>query len=65
MDAPSRTLGLGAKSTPPPAIHGRSLTALVVSPTLARSRLSDRTHAASDSPWVNPISTLPDTPNPS
>src|SRR5439155_10834258 len=64
-DAANRALGLGANSSPPPAIRGRSVTALVVSATLARSRLSLRAHPDRVKPGARPRSTLPDTPNPS
>src|SRR5438034_1817548 len=64
-DAATRALGLGANSRPPPAIRGRSVIALVVSATLARSRLSLRAHPAMLKPGATPMSTLPDTPRPS
>src|SRR5205823_7713532 len=41
-DPPNRTLGPGENSIPPPAMRGRSVSALVVSATVARSRLSAR-----------------------
>src|SRR6059058_1909512 len=63
--AANRALGLGTMSRPPPAMSGRSVTALVVSATLARSRLSLRAQPAMLRPGARPMSTLPDTPNPS
>src|SRR5438034_10138492 len=63
--AASRTLGLGANRRPPPAIRGRSVSAVVASPTLARSRLSLRAHAARLNPGASPSSALADTPSPS
>src|SRR6267143_2425008 len=64
-DAANRALGLGANNKPPPAMRGRSVTAVVVSATLARRRLSLRAHATMLKPGARPRSTLPDTPSPS
>src|SRR5438034_1062540 len=64
-DPANRTPGLGARSNPAPAIRGRSVSAIVESPTWARSRLSARAQPAMVSPGTTPMSTLPDTPNPS
>src|SRR3989449_6336873 len=64
-DPANRTRGLGARSNPAPAMRGRSVSATVESPTWARSRLSARAQPAMVSPGATPMSTLPDTPNPS
>src|SRR5205807_1607960 len=63
-DAANRTLGLGASRIPPPAMRGRSVSALVVSATVARSRLSARAQPVTLSPGATPSSRLPDTPMP-
>src|ERR1051325_2567722 len=63
-DPPNRTLRLGENSMPPPAMRGRSVSALVVSATVARSRLSARTQPVTLSPGRTPSNTLPDTPTP-
>src|SRR3989440_568095 len=63
-DPPNRTLGLGENSIPPPAIRGRSVSALVVSATVARNRLSMRAQPITLSPGATPSNRLPDTPTP-
>ena len=63
-DPPNRTLGPGENSIPPPAMRGRSVSALVVSATVARSRLSARAQPITLRPGATPSSRLPDTPTP-
>src|SRR5256885_4409422 len=63
-DPPNRTLGPGENNIPPPAMRGRSVRALVVSATVARSRLSARAQPTTLSPGATPSSRLPDTPTP-
>src|SRR5205807_5670640 len=63
-DPPNRTLGLGENSIPPTAMRGRSVSALVVSATVARNRLSARAQPITLSPGATPSSRLPDTPMP-
>src|SRR5690242_1684693 len=63
-DPPNFTLGLGANRMPPPAPCGRSVSAVVLSPVLARKRLSDRAQPATESPGATPIRMLPEMPKP-